>query len=240
MNVHSSNSQILIVNADDFGLSEGVNAGIIEAHEHGIVSSASLMVRRPGVAQAAEYARRSKSLCVGIHIDLGEWSYRNDEWVPLYEVVSAHSLAAVAEEVRWQIGEFCELLGKPPTHVDSHQHVHTEQAVQAIFEEVAVELSVPLRHFTANINYCGDFYGQNAEGLPMAELIGVEALCSILRKLGAGITELACHPGYAEELDTMYRTERTLEVATLCHPDVRETLAVEGIALGHFLDVASL
>lgn len=43
----------LVVNADDFGLSPGVNRGVIEAHEAGIVTSASLMVRWPGAAEAA-------------------------------------------------------------------------------------------------------------------------------------------------------------------------------------------
>ncbi len=50
----------LIVNADDFGLSFGVNQGIIEAFEHGIVTSTSLMVNWIGAAEAAAYARASK------------------------------------------------------------------------------------------------------------------------------------------------------------------------------------
>ena len=50
-------ARVLIVNADDFGLSAGVNRGIVEAHERGIVTSASLMVRRPAAREAADYAR---------------------------------------------------------------------------------------------------------------------------------------------------------------------------------------
>ena len=49
--------RILIVNADDFGQSPGVNAGVIEAHERGIVTSASMMVCWPAAAGAADYAR---------------------------------------------------------------------------------------------------------------------------------------------------------------------------------------
>ena len=49
--------RFLIVNADDFGLSEGVNRGIIEAHERGIVTSASLMVLKPSAVSAAAYSR---------------------------------------------------------------------------------------------------------------------------------------------------------------------------------------
>lgn len=53
----SASAVTMIVNADDFGLSPGVNRGIIQAHEHGIVTSASLMVRRAAAYQAAQYAR---------------------------------------------------------------------------------------------------------------------------------------------------------------------------------------
>src|SRR5688572_28379081 len=75
----------LIVNADDFGFSPGVNRGIAEAHERGIVTSASLMVRWPAAAAAASYARARPELSVGLHLDLGEWVLRDGAWVPLYE-----------------------------------------------------------------------------------------------------------------------------------------------------------
>lgn len=77
----------LIVNADDFGQSTGVNRGIIKAHEQGIVTSASLMVRWPFAAEAAQYSHRHPEFSLGIHLDFGEWAYREETWVPLYEVV---------------------------------------------------------------------------------------------------------------------------------------------------------
>ena len=83
----TNRKRFLIVNADDFGLSDGVNRGIIEAAEHGIVTSASLMVRQPAAAAAAAYARNGGKLSVGLHLDLGEWYYRDGEWLPLYSVV---------------------------------------------------------------------------------------------------------------------------------------------------------
>lgn len=86
----------LIVNADDFGQSLGVNRGIIEAHERGIVTSASLMVRSPAAADAAAYSARRPKLSLGLHLDLGEWSYRGNRWVPLYEVVRVDDAEACA------------------------------------------------------------------------------------------------------------------------------------------------
>ena len=50
-------SRRLIVNADDFGRTDGVNRGIITAHERGIVTAATLMVRWPAAVRAGAYAR---------------------------------------------------------------------------------------------------------------------------------------------------------------------------------------
>src|ERR671917_44151 len=96
----------LIVNADDFGRSPGVNRGIAEAHERGIVTSASLMVRWPAAAEAAAYGREHPNLGLGLHLDLGEWAYHDGNWVPVYGVVPADDAAAVAEEVARQLAVF--------------------------------------------------------------------------------------------------------------------------------------
>ena len=53
-------NRALIVNADDFGLSPGVNAGVARTHEQGILTSASLMVRQPAADEAAAYARATR------------------------------------------------------------------------------------------------------------------------------------------------------------------------------------
>src|SRR5215471_6063616 len=93
----------LIVNADDFGLSVGVNRGIIETVQHGIVTSASLMVRQPAAVAAGEYAKSNPSLSVGLHLDFGEWVPRGEEWVPLYTVVPTDDPAELARELQRQL-----------------------------------------------------------------------------------------------------------------------------------------
>src|SRR3954453_7772980 len=77
----------VIINADDFGRSAAINRGIIEAHENGILTSASLMVCYPAAAAAADYARDHQGFSVGLHLDLYEWRYRNDQWEPVYQRV---------------------------------------------------------------------------------------------------------------------------------------------------------
>jgi predicted glycoside hydrolase/deacetylase ChbG (UPF0249 family) len=224
--------KFLIVNADDFGQSHAVNRGIIEAHEHGIVTSGSLMVRWPGVDEAVALARDHPELAVGLHLDLGEWRLQGSEWVPLYEVVRLDDERAVAAAIGGQLDRFRALLGRDPTHLDSHQHVHQRSPAREIAIEAARVLGIPLRGF-GPIRYCGAFYGQTNEGVSLPESIGVGALLEILEGLEYGCTELACHPAAGDDLDTMYRTERIEELRTLCDARVRsaiESLGIEVIA----------
>ena len=60
----------LIINADDFGLSMGVNRAIVEAHAAGTVSSASLLVNAPGFEHAVRAAHSTPALGVGLHFNL--------------------------------------------------------------------------------------------------------------------------------------------------------------------------
>ncbi len=227
----------LIVNADDFGLSSGVNRGIIEAVENGIVTSASLMVGQPAAAEAAQYARDARRISVGLHVDLGEWTFRNGDWVPLYSVVRIEEAAEVAEELASQLNEFERLMGSKPTHIDSHQHVHRQEPVRTVVSNAARKLRIPLRDFTADIHYCGDFYGQDTEGKPVPGALTLEGLTAILRSLPEGITELGCHPGYGEGLATVYRDERAIEVEILCARRLRETLHQIAITLCSFENI---
>jgi predicted glycoside hydrolase/deacetylase ChbG (UPF0249 family) len=230
----------LIVNADDFGLSAGVNAGVARTHEEGILTSASLMVRQPGAEQAAAYVRATPALGVGLHVDLGEWVRRDGVWTAVYEVVPIDGdPRAVEAEVRGQLARFRALTGREPTHLDSHQHVHNWESVTEVFQRLATQLSVPLRHHIGGVAYCGDLYGHDEHGRPIPEAITAAALMQIIGSLAPGVTELACHPGIGADTGSPYGREREQEVEVLCDPGIAEALRREGIALRSFADVAS-
>src|SRR5205814_6149822 len=127
-----------------------------------------------------------------------------------------------------QLADFQRLLGRPPTHLDSHQHVHRDEPVRSVLLQIARQYAIPLRLFSPEVRYRGDFYGQNADGSPYPEGTSVEGLIAFLRALPEGLTELGCHPGDAEGLNTMYRAERAREVQPLCDPTVQETILSEG------------
>jgi predicted glycoside hydrolase/deacetylase ChbG (UPF0249 family) len=233
----SDRQRLLIVNADDFGLSPGVNAGVIEAHERGIVTSASLMVRMAAAEQAAVYARDDGNMSLGLHVDLGEWSYRDGEWVPVYEVVSLKDPDAIEAEVRVQLDSFRRLTGRDPTHLDSHQHVHDDDEPAMVVRGLAQELGIPLRNHDPRVRYCGDLYGRAPGGETVLGAISVENLIEIIQGLPEGVTELGCHPGEGADIESEYREEREAEVRVLCDPRVRETIEREGVALCTFFDL---
>jgi chitin disaccharide deacetylase len=222
-----SSRKLLIVNADDFGLTDGVNRGVVEAHERGIVTSASVMVNRPGAGAAAEYGRRRSALSLGLHVELdrsrlARWGRRT---------ISPERAAA---ELDAQLETFRRLVGREPTHLDSHHHRHRDPALRDVFEARARELQVPLRHVDARVRFCGDFYGHDGGGRPDHDAIASQTLIRLLQELEPGITELGCHPGYPDGLRSWYRDEREQEVRSLCDSRVRVAAERVGIELVSF------
>ena len=226
-------SVALIVNADDFGRSDAVNRGVVTAHRHGIVTSTSLMVRWPAAADAVAAARECPGLSLGLHLDLGEWTFRDGEWRPAYELVDTRDSDAVAAEIARQLEAFRSLLGTDPTHLDSHQHVHRDEPVRSILLAHGERLGVPVRdHGPAR--YCGAFYGQGRCGKPLPEAIAPAALARLIDELPNGVTELCCHPATAPAPPGDYAAERLVELEALCAPEVAAAVDAAGITLSSY------
>jgi predicted glycoside hydrolase/deacetylase ChbG (UPF0249 family) len=223
----------LVVNADDLGLSLGVNEGIARAHLEGIVTSASLMVRQPAAEAAAQHVHELPKLGVGLHVDLAEWARRPWGWEPLYAFVDEGNELAVAREVEQQVLIFERLTGRPPDHLDSHQHAHRSEPLRSILGSVAKELQVPLR-FHSRFGYRGDFYGQGREGQPLPDAITPQALRTTITSLPDGSTELCSHPAAELDFHSSYGRERLRELESLCDPQVRDAVTAGGFALDSF------
>jgi predicted glycoside hydrolase/deacetylase ChbG (UPF0249 family) len=224
--------RVLIVNADDLGLSAAVNAGIVEAHRRGIVTSASLMVRRPAAAGAAAISRSHPSLALGLHLDLGQWDYEEGEWRVAYEHCPPDDRAAVEAECRAQVEAFRSLLDRDPTHLDSHQHAHNHEPAASVAEAIAAELGVPLRG--RSVRYEGGFYGQSGKGEAFPEGIATDHLIELIESLPGGWTEIGCHPGIGVGEESSYAAEREVEVGALCDPAVRQAIERGGVQLRSF------
>lgn len=142
----------LVITADDFGYCPRRDEGIVEAFLAGAVTSASLLVNGAAAESAAELARRHQ-IPTGLHANLSEGrpvgparrstsSLLSPEGFFLgkmgfREAVAAGdvALSQVREELEAQLSRFQELLGRNPTHVDGHQHVHVLPGVCQVFAE---------------------------------------------------------------------------------------------------------
>jgi len=129
----------LVVNADDFGRSSLVNQGIIEAHQKGIVTSASLMTDRDGFEEAVRLARENPRLGIGLHLDLDSFfdiehgagrlrAYKDP----------AVTLGVVAEETERQIRKALAT-GLPMGHLDGHHHAHLRPELFAAIAALAAK-----------------------------------------------------------------------------------------------------
>jgi predicted glycoside hydrolase/deacetylase ChbG (UPF0249 family) len=139
----------LIVNADDFGFTRGVNAGIVEAHRHGILRSATLMANGAAFEDAVERAQQNPTLDVGCHLVLIGGHATAAPHQPLAQSMSEFlwrmtgvSGGAVEEEFSAQIEKILAA-GLRPTHLDTHKHTHLFPVVLRAVLKVARNYGIP-------------------------------------------------------------------------------------------------
>jgi len=130
----------LIVNADEFGLTEGINEGIIEVHAHGIVTSTTMVSNFWAFDHAAALSRKHPDLAVGVHLNLTHgmpilpqdrvhtlvdengYFYRRRPFLQRL-ILGQISMIQVYEEFRAQIDKVIAA-GIEPSHLDSHESVY--------------------------------------------------------------------------------------------------------------------
>jgi len=217
--------KLLIVNADDFGLSPGLTDGILEAHRGGILTSTSMIVTSDQAEDAARLAARQPALSIGLHARLTSPGGRM--------AVDVDDPAACKAELHRQLERFVDLLGRLPTHLDSHHNVHRDSRLTPLFLETAQAYGLPLREHSS-ARHVSSFHGDTD-----VARISVEALTNILRtQIGDGVTELSCHPGHVDDaLHSRYSVERETELRTLCDPRLPPLLVELGIQLIGFRDL---
>ena len=246
----------LIVNADDYGLTGGVSRGILDAHRHGIVTSTTLLVNRP-VDSALIDELKASGMGVGLHLNLT----LGPPVAPAKRVASlldaegrfvrdAREAARRARpdeariELGMQIDEFRKIMGRLPTHLDSHHHVGRHEPILDLVLDFAHAIRVPVRTQDAQVRAAArkrslktpdHFMGESG---PDAYWSG-ERVLAHLRTLPDGVTEFMTHPGhYDDDLAySRYGRQRETEVAGLTDPEARALIAREGIRLIHFGDL---
>lgn len=144
----------LIVNADDFGLTQGINAAVIRAHRQGVLTSATLMAGGLAWREAVELAAETPTLGVGVHLTLTALGpVLPPEQVPALVDSSGRFrrqfwrvLIWNKEQVRAEWHAQIQRLmaaGLEPTHLDSHHHIHLWPSLMTIACELAREFGIP-------------------------------------------------------------------------------------------------
>lgn len=219
----------VIFNADDFGLTEGVNNGIVKAHLEGVVKSTTMLVGMAAEQHAVSLAKNLPTLKVGLHLrftlgqPLTSHPCLTDEngHFPKYQAfweTQAFDAHAVYEECIAQVEHFLGL-GLKLSHIDSHHHAHVHPSLLPIVREVAEKYSVPLRgeemtnHNMERIRYrfSPEFYDK---GVDLNKL--VQHLLELSKEYD--VVELMCHPAQVDQAlvdGSGYATQREKELAIL-------------------------
>ena len=113
------------------------------------------------------------------------------------------------------------------------------EPARSLLLEKAEQLGIPLRSCTPGVVYEGGFYGQTGEGKAFPDGISLKRLKDLIETASVGWTELGCHPGYSDDLDSVYALERETELQVLCSVELCQAMAESGTLLRSFSDFNS-
>jgi len=211
----------VIINADDFGLTTGINQGIIESHLNGPVNSTTMMMNGHAVDDAVRLSQQYSDLHVGVHLVLswGKPLASTSQSLTKTDGTFRFTSRYVDEQppapndvyLEWkaQIEAFLAT-GLPLHHLDSHHHIHGWSAIDSVIVELANEYQTMFRA-TENENhqdlwltkrFNDRFYG---EGVSFATLDSITPGSSI---------EVMVHPANMDTLlpnVTSYVKQRFVE-----------------------------
>jgi len=242
--------RFLIINADDFGLTDGVSQGIAESLASGTVSSTTAMLCAPGSQKRIEKWIECLRGRVGVHLQLtggrpispvadvpslvgsDEHFYRSASDIdPLFE--------DVVVEWRSQVERLREL-GLQPTHLDTHHHVHRHPVAFAGVLAVAEHYDLPVRTLSETMTDRIRARGVRCSDKTILEFYGAPPLEKVLSLLDSAFetapctVELMCHPGIVNDdlrRTSSYVDERGRELTMLNSPDFLSEVAARNIEI---------
>jgi chitin disaccharide deacetylase len=254
----------LVVNADDFGFTRDVNAGIVEAHRDGILTATTLMANGDAFDDAVRLAKESPSLDIGCHLVLvGAPGFP----LTIPQLVRAVALGRIRiyDELVRQVRRILDA-GLSPTHLDTHKHTHLLPPVLEAVARISEEFRIPWvrRPFDFPLQpggvgwknqlmrlMSGRFRSSLARhhcrstdwfaGFRITGRYRSGDLVAVIRALPEGVTEFMCHPGRCGEdlrsARTRLKESREEELRALTAPEVRVALDQAGVRLCSFRDL---
>lgn len=221
----------LIINADDFGFSESINNGIIDAYNEGLISSTTIMINMPYAKDAILKWKENNSLGLGIHINLTQGSPISNNVKSLVDengIFHKHrkiengevevSYEDAYREIKAQIDKLLSYEVKID-HLDYHHFIYLNPAIRKALIDLALEYKLPLRtidfDFREEVKSLGiktpdifsfDFYDEGAKWETLVNFVENHKECSSI--------EILTHCGYIDE-DTKQRTSYILREVEL-------------------------
>jgi chitin disaccharide deacetylase len=233
-------AKLLIVHADDLGMTHSINLATIKALETGLVNSGSIMVPCPWLPEIAAYARANPQADLGLHLTLtSEWtSFRWGPVLPkdrvaslldkdgyLYLTESEAAAKADPKQVELEITaqiERARALGIQPTHLDSHMGtLYQSKELFEVFLRVARRQKLPIRiakAWAARADYLSS--GLKPDDVYIDRVLDINPTVApndwakfytdALKKLEPGVTEVVIHLAY---------DDAEMKGVTVNHPD---------------------
>ncbi len=256
----------LIVNADDFGFTRDVNAGIVEAHRSGILTATTLMATGDAFDDAVRLAKETPSLDIGCHLVLvGAPGFPST--IPQLVRAVALGRIRIYDELTRQVRRIVEA-GLSPTHLDTHKHTHLLPPVLEAVARISEEFRIPWvrRPFDFPLQPGGVGWTNRVmrlmngrfstaltrhhcrstdwfAGFRLTGSYGSEDLINVIRALPEGVTEFMCHPGYCGDdlrsARTRLKESREEELRALTAPEVRAALAEAGVTLTNYRELVA-
>jgi chitin disaccharide deacetylase len=235
----------VIINADDFGWTEGINEGIIEAHRHGVLTSATLLANAQATDHAVTLAKDFPNLSVGVHLSyhLGEPllpysqldSLYNSDGHPRFSLPNLWLHATMRKKVRVQLDkhfrsqiEAVSLKGVDISHLDTHKHLHYWPAVFDLVAKIAADFKIPaLRLVRGDPTRLGP--GDVKARLAVAGLFWT----SYLNRNTAAKYQLHCPDRFVGIVQTGYWTKQMfMDIVKSLKPGVTEIMTHPGNCRG--------
>ncbi|MFV0380054.1 MAG: chitin disaccharide deacetylase [Anaerorhabdus sp.] len=232
----------LIINADDFALSKGVNYGILECFKNGVLTSTTMMMNAPALDHAVALMKEN-DLNVGIHLvatmfkPLTNAKSLTTENGLFDKAKMFDKNATINEEElynEWvaQIELFIKKTGRKPSHIDSHHHIHLEEKCRETTLKLSKKYQLQVRavdsEFGENILFVDNFYGDN---------ITIDSVKEIIEN--SGVIEMMSHPAFIDNglvNATSYSMKRKDELDLLLSNEIKELLNDKKVSLISYND----
>lgn len=224
-----------IINADDYGLCEGVSLGILKAHRDGVLTSTTCMMNMPHIKKYLEMAKDYPNLGLGVHLTItagpaltkNSFTDENGNFQSLNSYQDKKPIVDQSElynEWKAQIEKFISITGHKPTHLDSHHHVHLLPGNIDVALRLAKEYDLPLRQETylqtdfEFVRFKEAFYNDTVS------LKTLENICHYQDD----IFEIMCHPAFVDwylYTHSSYCLKRPEELDILCSQKVKNLMS---------------